>query len=70
MTRLVERQDRPCNLTGLHLAECLVDIFQAPAPAHHVVQIQPPLAVEVEIPWHVDMETVGAMKQPRICFST
>src|SRR5690348_6086629 len=57
---LVEGQDRPRNLARLHRAERLVDVLETSAPAHHVVQVQPPLAVEVEISRHIDMETIGA----------
>src|SRR5262245_44307568 len=59
-TRSVEGQHGPRDLTGLHRAERHVDVAQPPALADHLVELQPALAVEIEIARDVGAELVAA----------
>src|SRR5262249_30897809 len=57
---LVERENGPRDLAGLHRAKCLVDVVQPSAPRDHLVEQQAALTVELEIARNVRAEAVGA----------
>src|SRR5437763_14753553 len=56
----VEHQDRARDLACLHRAEGLVHVLELAAAADHLVQLQPALAVELDVARHVDLEAVAA----------
>src|SRR5580765_1374122 len=58
--RSVEHQDRARDLARLHRAEGVVDVVEAPAAGDHLVEQQPALAIEVEIPRNVGAEAVAS----------
>src|SRR5216683_2005085 len=58
--RSVEGQDGAGDLARLHRAERLVDVVEAAAAGDHLVEQQPALAIEVEVPGNVDAEAVAA----------
>src|SRR5205085_6386231 len=56
----VEHQHRAGDLAGLHRAEGLVHVLELAAAADHLVELQPALAVELDVAGHVDLEAVAA----------
>src|SRR5438552_7704716 len=56
----VEHQHRAGDLAGLHRAEGLVDVLELAAAADHLVELQPALAIELDVARHVDLEAVAA----------
>src|ERR1019366_2797698 len=58
--KLIEHQHRARDLARLHRAEGLVDVLELAALADHIVEVEPPLLIELDEPWHVDTEAVGA----------
>src|SRR5215469_10616038 len=59
-TNLIEREYRPRDLAGFHCAEGFVDIAEAAALGDHRVEVEPALAVEIEIGRDVVAEAVRA----------
>src|SRR3990172_5746970 len=57
---LVEHQDGARDLARLHGAEGLVHVLQAAAHRDHLVQLQAPLVVELDVARDVHLEPVGA----------
>src|SRR6185503_6984673 len=56
---LLEHEHGAGHLAGLHGAEGLVDVLQLAAPGDHLVELQPALAVELDVARHVDLEAVA-----------
>src|SRR4029450_6692495 len=57
---LVEGEDGPRDLAGLHRAKRLVDVVQPAAPRDHLVEQQAALAVELEVAGDARAEAVRA----------
>src|SRR5579863_5889266 len=56
----IEHQHRARDLARLHRTEGLVDVLEPPVAAHHVVEVEAALPIEIEILGHVEAETIGA----------
>src|SRR5271169_6111027 len=56
----VEGQHGAGDFTGLHRAEGFVDVAEPAAPGHHRIEVEPALAVEIEIKRDVGAEPVRA----------
>src|ERR1700722_4064793 len=57
---LLEHHHGAQHLTGGHRAEGLVDFIELDAARYHVVEVEPPLQVEIDIGGDVDTEAVGS----------
>src|SRR5262245_43161602 len=57
---LVEHQHGASELARLHRAERLVHVLELAATADHLVELQPSLAVELDVARHVHLEAVAA----------
>src|SRR5688572_28628656 len=56
----IEHEDGAGHLAGLHRPERLVDVLEPAAARDHLVELEPPLAVELDVARHVDLEPVAA----------
>src|SRR5689334_23906588 len=60
VARSLEHQHGAGDLARLHRAKRLVEVVEVPAAADHLVEEQPALAIELEVPGDVDAEAVRA----------
>src|SRR6186713_2592950 len=56
----VEHQHRAGDLTRLHGPEGLVDLLELAAAGDHLVELQTPLPVQLDVAGHVDLEAIRA----------
>src|SRR5271163_983019 len=56
---LLEIDNRARHLARLHRAERFVHVFELVMLADHVVEVKPPLQIEIDVLRHVDAEAIG-----------